>query len=119
MTDLVGEAILVLKDELRDGYLTEREFDDYINLFCAAAERIFKDERHSEFRKEVDRMTKPLIELPSVREKRLRAELIEKDAELAVKDMELAVKDTELAEKDMELAQMKELLDKHHIAIAP
>lgn len=64
-------------------------------------------------------MTKPLIELPSVREKRLRAELIEKDAELAVKDMELAVKDTELAEKDMELAQMKELLDKHHIAIAP
>ena len=112
LTDLVDEAILVLKDELKDGYLTEQEFDDYIHLFCTAAERIFKDKRHSEFRKEVDRMTKPMIELPSVREKRLRAELAKKDSELAEKD-------SELAEKDSELTRMKELLIQHNIAIAP
>lgn len=116
LTDLVDEAILILKDELKDGYLTEQEFDDYINLFRTSAERIFKDERHSEFRKEVDSMTKPMIELPSVREKRLRAELVKKDTELAEKDSELVEK---LAEKDAELARMRELLVQHNIAIAP
>ena len=108
MTDLVGETILVLKDELRDGYLTEREFDDYINLFRTASDRIFKDVKHSAFRKEVDRMTKPLVELPSVREKRLRAEI----------DTLRAEKDAALAEKDAALSQMKELLKKHNIVIA-
>ena len=57
-------------------------------------------------------MTKPMIELPSVREKRLRAELAKKDSELAEKD-------SELAEKDSELTRMKELLIQHNIAIAP
>lgn len=109
LTDFVAEAILVLKDERRDGYLTEREFDDYINLFRSAAERIFKDEKHSVFRREVDRMTKPLIELPSVREKRLRAEI----------DALRAENKAILAEKDAELARMKELLTKHNITITP
>lgn len=109
LTDFVAEAILVLKDERRDGYLTEREFDDYINLFRSAAEKIFKDEKHSVFRREVDRMTKPLIELPSVREKRLRAEI----------DALRAENKAILAEKDAELARMKELLTKHNITITP
>lgn len=61
-------------------------------------------------------MTKPMIELPSVREKRLRAELVKKDTELAEKDSELVEK---LAEKDAELARMRELLVQHNIAIAP
>ncbi len=109
LTDLVNEAILVLKDELCNGYLTEQEYNDYINLFRFAADKIFENEKHSEFRKEVDRMTKPLIELPSVREKRLRAEIEALRAE----------KDARLAEKDAELAKMKELLNKYNIAIAP
>ena len=112
LTGFVEEIILVLKEELADGYLTEREFDDYINLFRAAASRILKDETHAEFRKEVDRMTKPLIELPSVREKRLQAEI---DALRAAK----AGTDSALAKQNAELAKMKELLEKHHIAIAP
>lgn len=130
LTDLVNEAILVLENELRDGYLTNREFDDYINLFRSAAERIFKDEKHSEFREEVDRMTKPLIELPSVREKRMRAEndalrnenhalRARSNAELTKKDAELAEKERQLAEKNAELARIKELLEKYNIAIAP
>ncbi len=94
----MNEAILVLKDELCNGNLTEQEYNDYINLFRFAADKIFEKEKHSEFREEVDRMTKPLIELPSVREKRLRAEIETLRAENA--------------EKDAELAQMKELLNK-------
>lgn len=109
LTDFVEEAILILKEELNNGALTELEFDDYINLFRTAAEKIFQKERHREFRKEVDRMTKPLIELPSVREKRLRAEL----------DALRSEKDAELAEKDAELARMKALLEKHNIAATP
>ena len=57
-------------------------------------------------------MTKPLIELPSVREKRLQAEI---DALRAEK----AATDSALAKQNAELAKMKELLEKHHIAIAP
>lgn len=105
LTDFVGEAILILEDELRDEYLTEREFDDYINLFRTAAERIFKEEKHSVFRREVDKMTRPLIELPSIREKRLLAEIEAKDAALT--------------EKEAELARMKELLTRHNISITP
>ncbi len=123
LTGLVEEIILVLKEELADGYLTEREFDDYINLFRTAANRILKDEKHAEFRKEVDRMTKPLIELPSVREKRLQAEIDALRAEKAATDSALAEQNAEFARQfarqNAELAKMKELLEKHHIAIAP
>lgn len=113
LTDFVDEVILMLKEELNHGYLTIQEFDDYINLFRFAAQKIF--EKHSEFLEEVDRMTKPLIELPSVREKRLRAEndalLADNDALLA----NLAAKNALLADKDAELARMKELLNQYHI----
>ena len=126
LTALVNEAILVLTDELQNGYLTEREFDDYINLFHSAAKRIFEAEKHSEFRKVVDFMTKPLIELPSVREKRLRAEndalraekdalCAEKDALHAEKDALRAEKDAELAKKEAELVRMRDLLSRYHI----
>lgn len=123
LTEFVEEIILVLKEELADGYLTEREFDDYINLFCTAANRIFKSAKHAEFRKEVDRMTKPLIELPSVREKGLQAEIDALRAEKAATDSALARQNAEFArqfaEQNAELAKMKDLLEKHHIAIAP
>lgn len=137
LTDFTAQVILILKDEWKQGYLTEREFDDYINLFRRAADRVLK--KHADFRKEVDLMTKPLIELPSVIQKRLRTEndaliadlaeknkqLADKDAELADKDVELANrntlladKDAELANKNAELARMKELLAQYHIPAA-
>lgn len=137
LTDFTAQVILILKDEWKQGYLTEREFDDYINLFRRAADRVLK--KHADFRKEVDLMTKPLIELPSVLQKRLRTEndaliadlaeknkqLADKDAELADKDVELANrntlladKDAELANKNAELARMKELLAQYHISAA-
>ena len=77
-------------------------------------------------------MTKPLIELPSVLQKRLRTEndaliadlaeknkqLADKDAELANRNTLLADKDAELADKNAELARMKELLAQYHIPAA-
>lgn len=48
-------------------------------------------------------------QMPSVREKRLRAEM----EELRIQ------KDEALAEKDAELVRMKELLERHHIALTP
>jgi len=45
-------------------------------------------------------VTKPLIELPSVREKRLLAE-----------------KDAASADKDAEIARMQALLEKYHIPV--
>ena len=68
-------------------------------------------------------MTKPLIELPSVREKRLQAEIDALRAEKAATDSALARQNAEFArqfaEQNAELAKMKDLLEKHHIAIAP
>lgn len=105
MENLIRKVILILEDEVKQGYLTDREFDDYISLIRHAAKKIF--EKYAQFRKEVDRVTKPLIELPSVREKRLLAE----------KDAVIADKDAMLADKDAEIARMQALLEKYHIPV--
>ncbi len=119
LTDFIRKVILILEDEVKQGYLTDREFDDYISLIRHAAEKIF--EKHAQFRKEVDRVTKPLIELPSVREKRLLAEkdavIADKNAAIADKDAKLADKDAKLADKDAEIARMQALLEKYHIPV--
>lgn len=69
-------------------------------------------------------MTKPLIELPSVLQKRLRtendaliADLAERDAVIADKNVELADKSAKLADKNAELARMRELLTQYHIPV--
>lgn len=76
-------------------------------------------------------MTKPLIELPSVLQKRLRTEndaliadlaerdavIADKNAELADKSAKLADKNAELADKNAELARMRELLTQYHIPV--
>ena len=55
-------------------------------------------------------MTKPLIELPSVLQKRLRTE---NDALIA----DLAERDAAIADKNTELARMRELLTQYHIPV--
>lgn len=69
-------------------------------------------------------MTKSLIELPSVLQKRLRtendaliADLAERDAVIADKNAELADKSAKLADKNAELARMRELLTQYHIPV--
>ena len=120
LTEFIGEVMIILGNELEQGYLTRREYDDYVNLFRRAAEKVF--EKHDDFRKEADRMTKPIIELPSVLQKRLyeeNDELIARNkALMADNDALMADKNTllaDLAEKDAQLARMKELLKHHHI----
>lgn len=100
LTDFVDEVMMILRDELLQGYLTELEYNDYIILFRHAANRILA--KHPDFRKEVDCMTKSLIELPSVVQKRLRAENEALRATVADKDAELADRDAELADRDVD-----------------
>lgn len=84
LTEFVEKAILVLKEELSDGYLTELEFRDYVRLFQMAADRVLA--RHPRLREEVYQMTEPLIKLPSMIENelrtKLRAEIAEQKAEI-------------------------------------
>ena len=135
--------MIILKDEVEQGYLTEQEYDDYVNLFRRAAENIF--EKHPDFGREVDRMTKPMIELPSVLQKRLYAEIdslnankaaliadnetlaaakealtADKEALTADKEVLAADRDAlalELADKNAELARMRALLEQYHIPV--
>lgn len=61
-------------------------------------------------------MTSLYDQLPSVREKRLRAKLEGMLEEMRLENENaLARKEAELAEKEAELVRLKELLDKHHI----
>lgn len=43
MENLIRKVILILEDEVKQGYLTDREFDDYISLIRYAAEKIFEN----------------------------------------------------------------------------
>ena len=121
--------MIILKDEVEQGYLTEQEYDDYVNLFRRAAEKIF--EKHADFYEEVDRMTKPLIELPSVLQKRLIAdnERLLANNKTLIADNETLTADNktltadrnalavELADKNAELARMRALLEQYHIPV--
>ena len=73
MPVFVDKVMMILENELEEEYLTKQEYDDCMNLFRRAAEKMF--EKHADFIEEVDRTTKPMIELPSVLQKRLWAEI--------------------------------------------
>ena len=136
LTEFVQEAILVLKEEMSDGYLTEREFHDYVNLFRMAADRVLAG--HPQMREEVNHMIGPIIKLPSMIEDELRVKLVaeyeaeyeakyeakyaamfeEKEGELAKREDELVKQKTEiakqkaeLAEKDAEIQRLQELVN--------
>lgn len=140
LTEFVQEAILVLKEEMSDGYLTEREFHDYVNLFRMAADRVLAG--HPQMREEVNHMIGPIIKLPSMIEDELRVKLVaeyeakyaaeyeakyaakysamfeeqkgelakQKD-ELAKQKTEIAKQKNELAEKDAEIQRLQELVN--------
>ena len=115
LTEFVGEVIFVLKEELSDGYLTEREYCNYVRLFCFAVDRVLA--RHQQMREEVHHMTEPLIKLPSVIEDELRAEIAnqkllldDKNLELRNKEVEIKNKDAELKDKDAEIQRLKTLV---------
>ena len=110
LTEYVEEVIFVLKEELSDGYLSDREYQYYMKLFQHAADRVLA--HHPQMQKEVHRMTEPLIKLTSELEDELLARIDKAKEELAIKKEELAIKSDELAMKNDELAMKKaELAD--------
>ena len=108
LTEFVEEIIFVLKEELSDGYLTEREYRNYVRLFHFAVDRVLA--RHQQMREEVHRMTEPMIKLPSVIEDELRAEIANQKLLLDDKNLELRSKDVEIKNKDAEIQRLKTLV---------
>ena len=123
LTEFVEEAILVLKEELFDGYLTEQEYQDYITLFRFAVNRVLA--KYSRLREEVNQMTEPLIKLPSMIVKEMlaeqlaefqtetenwKAEIASQKAEIANQKAEIANQKTQLASKDAEIQRLRELV---------
>lgn len=112
LTAFLNEIILILQNDLTNGYLTRQECNDYINLLLHASRHIFF--HYPDYHKEVQRMTKPLIYLPSMQIMDLEARIAEKDSEiaemnsvLAEKNSDLAKKDSDLAKKDSEIASLR------------
>ena len=101
LTEFVDGIILILKEALDDGRVTEREYEDYIELIDKSAKRVFS--RYKNFREQVISMTKSLITLPSE-----RYEIYEK--QLAEKDMQLSQKDAILSQQEAEIAALKRQL---------
>lgn len=104
LTAFINDIIVILQDALTNGYLTRQECNDYISLLVQASGHIFY--HHPAFHKEVQRMTKPLIILPSMQIAELKDRLAEKDSALAEKDSALAEKDSEIASLRAKLAAL-------------
>ena len=107
LTDFINDIILILRDELESGRLTQFEYEDYIELIDKSAKRVFKS--HKILREQVINMTKSLITLPSERYEKYEKQLAEKDAALLQKDAALSQKDCEIAElkRQLEVALAK------------
>ena len=98
LTTFTNDIIVILPDALTNGYLTKRECSDYLSLLVHASGHIFY--HHPDLHKEVQRMTKPLIILPSM-------QIAELEARIAEKDSQLMADKTALAEKDSEIASLR------------
>ncbi len=88
LTEFIDDIIVILQQDLINGYLTKQECSDYINLLTRASEHIFS--HCPKYHKEVQHMTKPLIILPGMEIAELKASIAEKDSALAKKDSEIA-----------------------------
>ncbi|MBD5552401.1 MAG: hypothetical protein HDQ96_14725 [Lachnospiraceae bacterium] len=104
LTAFLENIIVILQEDLTNGYLTQQECNDYINLLSRASERIFY--HHPNYHKEVERMTKPLIYLPSMQLRDLEAALAESKAALEESKAVLAEKDSEIAMLRAKLAAL-------------
>ncbi len=97
LTEYLNEVILILEEEVAAGRLTDQQCHDYVRLIRNAADRVFA--KHRNLKAEVDKMTKPLIKLPSQEFREMEAELAEKKAELAEQETELAKQKAENAKQ--------------------
>ncbi|MDE6687007.1 MAG: hypothetical protein K2K17_06800 [Lachnospiraceae bacterium] len=112
LTEYLEEVILILEEEVSAGGLTERQYHDYMKLIRHAAERVFA--KHKELWEEADKMTKPLIKLPSVEirelEEKLARQEAEYEAEITKQEAEITKQAAELAEQKEEIQRLQEML---------
>ena len=110
LTEFVKEAIFVLKEELSDGYLTEQEYQNYMNLFHFAVNRVLKN--HPHMQEEVNRMTEPKIVLPSMIWDQMDAEIAVRDAKIADQDAKIADQNAKIADQDAEIRRLQEQISR-------
>ena len=116
LTEFVKEVILVLKEELSDGYLTEREYHNYVRLFQFAANRVLA--RHSQMQEEVNKMTEPLIKLPSMIEDELWAKIENQKTTIADQETTIADQKTTIANQKTTIADQKIMIENQKNEIA-
>ena len=108
LTGYLKEVILILEEEVSAGGLTELQYHDYVRLIRHAADRVFA--KYGELRMEADKMTKPLIKLPSVEIRELQEELAKKEAENVEQEAKIAKQETEIAKQKAENQRLREML---------
>ena len=112
LTAFVDGIILILKEELIAGRLTQHEYEDYIELIDKSAKRVFN--KSNDFKRTMVSMTKSLITLPSERYEIYEKQLAEKDEQLLKlaneKDLEIHQKDAEIAAKLARIAELEKQL---------
>ncbi|MDE6530929.1 MAG: hypothetical protein K2K96_09175 [Lachnospiraceae bacterium] len=101
LTEYLEEVILILEKEVSAGGLTDRQYHDYVRLIRHAAKRVFA--KHRKLWEEVDKMTKPLIKLPSV-------EIRELEEKLAKQEAENVEQEAKIAEQKAEIQRLQEML---------
>ena len=116
LTEFVDEVILVLKEELFDGYLTEVEYHDYIRLFSFAVDRVLR--QYPQMRKEVHQVTEPLIKLPSMIMKEQWAEIAsqreliaDQKEQITSQKEQIEQQRKELDSKDAEIKRLQKLVE--------
>ena len=115
LTEFLQEIILILEEELQDGYITEKEYSNYYELFHLAVKRVLKN--YPQLLKEADKMTESVIKLPSQIMDEMEEKIAKKDRQLADKDRQLADqqeqivnKDSQIADKDAKIRYLEKML---------
>jgi hypothetical protein len=81
LTDFYQQIILILEQEVTNGYLTENNMKAILSLLNKSMIRVFY--KNTELLEEVITMTEPILELEFEKVERLEKELAEKENELA------------------------------------
>ena len=122
LTEHLEEVILILEEEVTAGNLTDRQYQDYVRLIYYAADRVFAKYRN--LRKEVYKMTKPLIKLPSMEIKEMEEKLEKleklekkykaKEAKLMAREAKYRVREEKLVKKyETRLAKQERKIAKY------
>ena len=112
LTSFLQETILILDQEIAEGFLTETDKKLILMLLQKSMLRI--SYRNRNLCQEVYNMTEPVLKLPTdelfevIHERdALKRACSKKDSEIADRDAKLADQDAKLADQDAKLAEYK------------